>query len=199
MKFDPAEMAMILEQARQEAKKQQRGRKEKKVITWDGDTTGKALVPGNVGYACKISDDPIDLSNLTLKKITVENYDSYGYVSSMEYAGDLIYSSEIPDMGIWGANVIDGPAVLFSGATLIMVVKEDMEALSKGVYLFYQKDGSENYFQESYVSVVEFEKIHPIPQEYIPPLDRLILNGADGNQYALTITDGAISVAPVTT
>ena len=40
---------------------------------------------------------------------------------------------------------------------------------------------------------------YPIPQEYIPPLDRLILNGADGKQYALTVTDGAISVAPVTT
>lgn len=49
-----------------------------------------------------------------------------------------------------------------------------------------------------YLSYVEFaETVHPIDQKYIPPVDSLTMNGADGKRYKLTVNNGSISVAEV--
>lgn len=43
------------------------------------------------------------------------------------------------------------------------------------------------------------ETIHHINQKFIPPLDSLTLNGADGKQYRLTIDEnGALVIAAIT-
>ena len=49
-----------------------------------------------------------------------------------------------------------------------------------------------------YCSLIEFaETIHPIDPKYLPPVDSLTMNGADGKQYKLTVNNGAISVSEV--
>lgn len=58
--------------------------------------------------------------------------------------------------------------------------------MSKGIYLFYAEHGNPVIFR-NYISQVEFETIHPIPAEYIPPLDALYLNGTDGVRYKLYV------------
>ena len=43
----------------------------------------------------------------------------------------------------------------------------------------------------------EYEEIKPIDQKYIPPMDSITLNGADGNKYKLTVDEnGALAVNP---
>lgn len=51
----------------------------------------------------------------------------------------------------------------------------------------------------SYVSEITFaETIHTIDPKYIPTLDALTLNGADGKQYTLTVDDtGALAVTAI--
>ena len=146
------------------------GYKEKMIITWDGDTTGKTTIPGSIGYACKISDDPIDISNLTLKKIAITQKQIIDNVSAEGYFDiEKMEISEIPEAGIWGVNFND-PDGPFYSETAIMSVKEDMDAFQKGVYLFYYETGSDTYPIHFYVSCVEFEKIRQIDRKFIPGL-----------------------------
>ena len=41
----------------------------------------------------------------------------------------------------------------------------------------------------------EVETIHPIDQKYIPPMDSITLNGADGNQYKVSVNASGALVA----
>lgn len=190
--YRPEEVTMILEQAKQYTDSQKLWRTERKTLAFDGNPEGKESQPievnGNAAVMVRVSDSPVKFTKEKIKKL------------SWLFAGQTVHD-------LSGISVVEhdatipGRIVMFTdpdGATyqLVMVVDQDLTmgemTLSKGVYFLYVDD-------HSYTSLLEIEIITPIPQEYIPPLDRLILNGADGNQYALTITDGALSVAPVTT
>lgn len=182
----PDETAMILEQMRQEIKKNGLADTETKTVVWDGDMEGKLSFPfdpgnGAASFLVRVSENPIALTSETFKKMTISVSDE-----------DI---EEIQDVTL----VEDGPLLNIlsnTGLVLGMILSQDVAegdgVILAGVYFILYGDGA-------YIRSLSYEEIHPIPAEYIPPLDRLILNGADGNQYALTITDGAISVAPVTT
>lgn len=188
MKLDPAEMALILEQVRQEAKKNRLAHTEKKVLTYDGNLDNylaKEDMPDGVGgtrYFVKLLDSPIDLHSVTRVLLVTAS----GYTDMIELNQE---NSRVEDDGE-GTGFL---YVYYQGIELpVLAVSELFGTI---VFYFDSIYGSITCWASS----VEIQTIHPIPAEYIPPLDRLILNGADGNQYALTITDGAISVAPVTT
>ena len=184
MKFDPAEMAMILEQVRQEAKKIRPAHTEVKTLINDGTSPGKDFF-GNGNLYAKVSDEPIDLSTVIDISITENEttttlpHNSFLYEGN-EYSHMLYFNS--------GSGVINENSLMLFSA----FVDDEGDGVQKGTYAL-------SLDAQNGISKIRYEAIHPIPQECIPPLDRLILNGADGNQYALTITDGAISVAPVTT
>lgn len=44
---------------------------------------------------------------------------------------------------------------------------------------------------------VRSETIHPIDQKFLPPVDIITMNGADGKQYKLTVSGGALNIAEV--
>lgn len=44
---------------------------------------------------------------------------------------------------------------------------------------------------------LEYETIHPIDQKFLPPVDSITMNGADGKQYKLTVSGGALNIAEV--
>lgn len=49
-----------------------------------------------------------------------------------------------------------------------------------------------------WVSRLEFAKtIHPIDPKFLPPVDSITMNGADGKQYKLTVSGGALNIAEV--
>lgn len=156
--YRPDEMALILEQARQEAKKQQLGSIEPgKAFTFDGDSTGKTVV-GDI-YV-KISGETLDIGNVA--SFTFTNNGKKTVVTS-----DMF-------------DIIDGTTI-FVGADEFVFTPPEGVGLESGLYVLC-------YSADSFVSRVEFtDIIHPIPQEYIPPLDRLILNGTDGVRYKLYV------------
>ena len=194
MKFDPAEMAMILEQARHEAKKQKLAGKTTQTITFDGNIEGKYCIPmpglDEESYKLvRVSEEPIDLTAETLKSLKIRTVTG----EAMETKNEVTFRS-VPEAGM---TMVYHTYSNGDDEYRVCVVDQDFEEdgieILAGVYFGWLYNGY------MYTTSLSYEEIHPIPQEYIPPLDRLILNGADGNQYALTITDGAISVAPVTT
>lgn len=181
--YRPDEMALILEQARQEAKKQQLAGTERKTITWDGiigDRQTIAIGSKNLIFA-KISEYSAEVEAKDIKKLVVSVEGAE--ISMDEY--ELAYSGSYVTIHFPGSPE-DVLCIISADTT-------DIASIPAGVWFLTPTS------EDIYTSRLELETIHPIPQEYIPPLDRLILNGADGNQYALTIIDGAISVAPVTT
>lgn len=195
--YRPDEMALILEQARQEVKKNQLAStgKEVKTITWDGAVDNKLMINFNDHVdLVKISVAPIDFEKSAPIKVTAQQdtvsktFESFQVMNEEMDTGSasLVLSNEL------------GKTALLAMSVFGTLPTESEIMYEEGLYLAKFVGGSSS---AGYVSSLEYmaEVIHPIPQEYIPPLDRLILNGADGNQYALTITDGAISVAPVTT
>lgn len=180
--YRPDEMAFLTEQMRQEIKKNRPAYtdKEIKTITWDGVTDGRHQIPVDDAMLTRVSDTFVDFEKETIIKLV-------GIMSEMEEVFDTFEFSRMESRGIVVLIVttLEGSPVILS-----ISGNADGDGISykEGVYM-----RSEGYIEYN------AQTIHPIPAEYIPPLDRLILNGADGNQYALTITDGAISVAPVTT
>lgn len=173
----PDEMTAILEQVKDYTNSQRLGYIGKKIITWDGDTAGKVIIESELGNACKISDAPIDTSHLTLKRIILTGTDGTNYVEWDIF--DVVSVESIPEYGLFG---ITGG----TGVTFFAVVHQDSEMFSKGVYLYFTTHSSGLL---EYISLVEFEELHPIPAEYIPPLDALILNGADGSKHKIYVDE----------
>ena len=177
--YRPDEMAIVLDAAKQYTDGQRLAHTEivKKAITWDGDLTGKE----SIGVWIRISDTPISVTPESFSRVVITNG-----------ANKMIYDAATIDVSSTETIVLVEVSPGGKMPAVLIVVGD--ETMPDGVYFIELEAGY-------WVSLLETKEatIHPIPQEYIPPLDRLVLNGADGNQYALTITDGAISVAPVTT
>lgn len=188
MKLDPAEMAMILEQAKQEAKNNQLAYTEKKTITWDGNITGKEVIEG---LGVKISDNTFDVSKTKRLVLRIVQKDSS---NTIEIEQDIDLSTAVffeeSEIGIAGIEDSDD-----NGALYLFVVSKETDGLTKGVYCYYS-----NYSEMviSYISLIEYETIHPVPQWAIPPLDALYMNGTDGVRYKLYVdTAGQLQVEVV--
>ena len=68
------------------------------------------------------------------------------------------------------------------------------------VVIAHESGGLFGYAQEGfgYCSYIEFaETVHPIDPKYLPPVDSITMNGADGKQYKLTVSGGALNIAEV--
>ena len=178
----PEEMALLTEQMRQEIKKRQLASKEKKVIAWDGIIGDRPTITDTTTGAmfAKVSDHPIEVTKDNVKRVIL-------------YSGEDIVIEEVE---ISSSGYVTSIHALDALVCLISHDASENSLVPEGIWFVYL---DENGIDVAFAKSLELETIHPLPAEYIPPLDRLILNGADGNQYALTITDGAISVAPVTT
>ena len=197
--YRPDEMAFLTEQMRQEIKENRLAYSEKKTITWDGNTEGKASISvGDDGRLLfKVSDTPIVITQDNIKKVMFNGNEKQTLSGDQVTVASQTFDNNATLTVVYLELQNDGDIKQYIVVADNDIYLEGTLLVEKGVYLWNNTGTASTV--PSYVSCVELETIHPIPQEYIPPLDRLILNGADGNQYALTITDGAISVAPVTT
>lgn len=186
--YRPDEMAMILEQAKRYTNSQRLGYTEKKVLIYDGNPDIREYQDNGMVYQVKVTDEVIDPDTVTKVIYTMATGDT---ITLSRDNGELkTFNKGEVYSGVLGS--------LFGAEGMVVAIQNPPEnsLIPTGTFLL----GYDNYGEMTgYVSYVELETVNPIPQEYVPPLDRLILNGADGNQYALTITDGALSVAPVTT
>lgn len=142
---------------------------------WDGDRTGRArLVTGvyRTRDVYKISDTPADLNNLT--EIKYSNGETLAWeVRTIGGQQHAVVTDEWGDAlynecGSWVVSADDG--------------------------LYVCRDDS------NWVSCIRFgdDVIHTIDKRLIPPLDSITLNGADGNQYKLTIdTNGQLQTSKI--
>lgn len=180
MGFDPIMMAL----SNDYTDSKQLSKVEKTIFTWNGDTTGKTIVEGGEedNNGCKISDNLIDAEKAKLVKLRLF-HDKSGMELDIE---DIYESKELLPLA-YGFKA----GGLEENKTLLSIFYQDMAGVSKGVYLGYG-DGW-------YVSYAEFETIHPIDQKFIPPVDSIILNGADGKQYRLSVNESGELVTEATT
>lgn len=116
-----------------------------KVITWDGDTTGLAALPYGEAIGYKVSDDVVDLSNVT--KVVFED------------------GAEVPPIALRVEN--DGIVQILGNwddptrYPYVAVVPQDIEvegyAVSKGTYFV------------EYIRSIEFaETVHTIDPKFLP-------------------------------
>lgn len=181
--YRPDEMALILEQAKQYTDSQRLAHTETKTLLKQTEILVEATDEGNVFYK---EPHIVFFENGMLLTVIWDGV-RYKNTSELVQPDDTINAVFVGNRSIMGLGENTGEPYL-----IVCFEQTDLSDVRKYNAIVSAVPGS-------HTLTIMQETIHPIPQEYIPPLDRLILNGADGNQYALTITDGAISVAPVTT
>lgn len=172
----PEEVALILGEAKRYTDSQRLAYSSKPVYTFNGDTTGKVQVEEYI----KISDDTPDLTQIT--KVVAFGQDGF----HGEITGDDLTITNQSSNGWDEQDARIGEQIF-----IIVISNSSYELVPNGLYVLSLDSG--------YISKIEFsETIHPIPAEYIPPLDHLILNGLDGKQYKLTVDEsGALTTTEV--
>ena len=145
---------------------------EKTAITWDGNTDGLTSI-APLGFPMyRVSDKLIPP----------------GAVQATMADGRVL-----PDMA---SEPLPGVVLAAEGMLISAKAGEyaegDMVISIPESGTYFAKPNSDNF-----VISVSFETIHPIDPKYIPPVDSLTMNGADGKQYKLTVNNGAISVSEV--
>lgn len=146
-----------------------------KVYTYDGGEVGEFGDFFNMKYVLLSKDVP-DLHSIA-KAVCIA-----GTAQQVEYAkGDFTFKEN------YGAEGINAVLVSFGGVIAPVVLSVE----GQGLYGFATPG-------VGYLSYVEFaETIVPIDPKYLPPVDSITMNGADGKQYKLTVSGGALNIAEV--
>ena len=169
----PEEMAFLTEQMRQEIKKQSLAHTERRALVFTG-ALDDMHTSGDGTYIAKVTDEIIDLASVV--RITAQTaaqpmqFDVTAENSRMEDLGGGVYMLFCQYMGMEFPTVMtatEGSNVVSGSGTYVMGF--DMDGFL------------------GWISRVDLETIYPIPQEYIPPLDALYLNGTDGVRYKLYV------------
>lgn len=131
-----------------------------------------------------VNDDVIFISELVPDMEDIKN----GTIE-MEAQGQKatfpISMLSVRENGPYAYNIED------SGMVIALVVKSVISADAPvGIYV------NERFLQGTYVAIFWDEKtVHPIDPKYIPTLDYLTLNGADGKQYKVTVNESGVLTA----
>ena len=158
---------------------------ETKTITWDGNSDNHEILDLEDIVFVKIYDEPIDNNKVTEVEVSFTGAE-VGVVTHNIFQKE---SMEWSEEGIGKILTISlGDYVDYSVPGILMIITEDVEGwCTKGVYALL--------IGAFWVSKIITETIHPIDPKYIPAMDSITLNGADGKQYEVTVdANGALSV-----
>lgn len=162
-----------------------------KTLTFDGDIAGKETFSGELlfvpGIYVKISDSAIFADELQSIIGTA--------------IGDKAVCNSIPmDTVTWdveaGATIFQianwpAPAILAFPTDMVL---DESHTVTAGTYVLYMDTWL------TYVSAITCgtETVRPIDPKFLPGIDALTLNGADGKQYKLVVdASGALAVTPI--
>jgi hypothetical protein len=163
-------------------------------LTYDGNDDGKFVIgePGTEQLV-KVSDTPIDANGIKRATFCVPE-DADGFPKEYPSPG-VTMIVETVGADEFGAN---GTIVVIEyelgGLPVCFVVPNGTDDFPTGTY-FCQLGGG-----VVYTASIEYETetIHPIDPKYIPALDSLTLNGADGKQYKLAVDEsGALAATAI--
>lgn len=165
--------------AKQYADSQRIAYEEGDMFYFDGNITGLEAIDVLV----RVSDKSVDLRKIkSVQLVTVTN-------------GEVTGTDTFNKFTVEGEGLVTMLIADETGAPYVVNVSEDYELegtmVHRGFYVFAQDLG----FVKSYVSCVDMKTIHPIDPKYIPALDSITLNGADGKQYKLAINESGTLVA----
>ena len=156
----------------------------------------------NLAESGKIASTSVNYRSETHKYTFVPN-DDFGGLCAVMIDGTLgVKPSDFDLRFIWNSLELrvpfDGQNIIFGNYDLagLEVTNPDLH-ISSGSFLlvidFMQNTTmviAKNPGEHSFAMISHYEKIVPIDQKYIPPLDSLILNGADGQQYVVSVDEG---------
>ena len=137
---------------------------EQAVLTFDGDATGKHIIPisDNANYI-RISDAALDLATVVSYELTAR--DANGTVSSGTFGKDMFTVEETPmgeDMSIVGQILL-----LQGENEVICSIPDDVdEYMLKGTYVILEHDDTVN--ADWWISKITTETIHTIDPKYLP-------------------------------
>lgn len=173
-----------------------------KVFTFDGDRTGKVVTELVTGKYVRISDVPMDFKTVT--KITSQFHPvlaaAFGIPEKQELTAESLtvkdesydgneYQLLGTDDGYFAISITSNPVDIPLGLYVMCGTFGE-----QGIEL----DGIDPNETAMWVSSVEFpETIHPIDPKFIPPMDSLTLNGADGKRYKLSVDENGQLVTAV--
>lgn len=178
----PDEMAFLTEQLRQEIKKNQLASTEKKRLECDylSGKHGLPIYPFGIPVI-KMSEEPIKITKDSITRIAALGTDDYEQNNgNVDLSG--IFVLDDGQLRYIGHETEDTyPWITIAGED----VATDEGVIEKGTYftIFGYNGFPEGKTGFFYVTLLEYKETHPIPQEYIPPLDALYMNGTDGVRY----------------
>lgn len=154
--MDILDMILGAEMANEYTDNQRLAHEEKTVITWDGNTEGKASVTaGENGMMYKVSDDPIVITEYNLKSIADDR--------NVVPGEGLVVMSQVSENG--ATMTIISVRGLEEYGPVVMVT--DKDAYMDGV-LIAEKGVYFNKSVSGYVNRLELETVHQIDQKFIP-------------------------------
>ena len=175
-------------------------------ISYNSYTDTKEIIPyGNQHYA-RVLDTPITLTSENFKSVTMGVFWPNNINTVLEYSQEKGNASirAVDEMG--GAICLfctdpDGKPVEYP---IVAIFEQDFPAelagvdISKGVYFYTADDAVGN---EAFIIKIdlEYKTTSTIDQKFIPPMDSIILNGADGKQYKLSVNESGELVTEATT
>lgn len=184
--MNPIDNAIVLEEAKKYTDKI--CRVETKTISWDGDTTGKTLLSGEGIPLYKVSDDCIDVKDITKVVIyVIADNGAEGFTDA-----DKVFGS-ISGPVIMGVDDFGLVLTHEDGEELVVTVKsdiiEDGVTIKKGTYFRglwrFQQTAS-----RIRVASVTTETIHPIDPKFLLPSRYLL------NLSSVTIQQGDSVIRP---
>lgn len=156
-----------------------------KKYTWNGDISNTEVNDSMGMPVYKISSDIIDPYKVS--KVTL-------YISGQ---GEFVQDNkqfEIVDRTAEVGMYIITLGFSTGAGNILISVGGDNAIAPVGIYLSYVEDNG----VVAYISGIELaETIHPIDPKYIPAMDSITLNGADGKQYKVTVdANGKLTTTP---
>ena len=158
---------------------------ESKVDAWLGLVFGG----DDNGIFVKVSDAPLPIEYV--KTVTIGFYKEVPpdlTLDASKFLVELVDKEAFP--GFWMLlDTSHTRAYVFVVETAIVIEEEGTIpiTLNPGTYYFVHRGGY-------YTKTVECETVHQIDAKFIPALDSLTMNGADGKQYKLAVDENGALV-----
>lgn len=167
-----------------------------KIFVYSGSYSNYQYVDlGNWMYYIKLSPSQWDLSIIR----ELETKDLFGRIEifpitefKQQYKTDLNNKSYLALVPLDTGRFSGFDAIIVTDTTITISGSNGTVTVPTGTWLYQDHNDDFNIME---LHGEEQETVYPIPQKYIPALDSIILNGADGKQYSLTVdTNGQLSV-----
>lgn len=157
-------------------------------ITFDGDVSDKLNIPA--------SELGFEVSNVSYVRFSEKSFPAKNIKQvGVRYANStstLLEEFDITDMGEASFVFVKGDNI----APLLFIVDADTDMHGIFARVAWKGDAMDSIgAYVNYISGHITENVHPIDPKYIPAMDSITMNGADGKQYKVAVDASGVLTA----